>query len=146
MPRVRHGRTLGRGSTELAEVQCRCRLVSERRHWRARAPASGTEYHPFAIVGLLGDARQRVVLFVSFGEPILVDRHDFAVIEADQVVVDSQRFLGSVDLRDGTAAAMGEWNAETRDDCAPLARELARVNADTISGLIFISHVCSLAN
>ena len=70
----------------------------------------------------LGDAGERMVLFGSSGEPILMDGHNFAVIEADQVVVDSERFLGSVDLRDGTAAAMREWNAETGDDRSPLPR------------------------
>jgi hypothetical protein len=92
---------------------------------------------------LLGDARQRVVLFVSLGESILVDRHDFAVIEANQVVVDSQRFLGSVDLRDRTAAAMGEWNAETRDDCSPLAGVLAAIDADPVAGVKCLAHDCS---
>jgi uncharacterized protein (TIGR02246 family) len=34
--------------------QCQCHLTPKGRHWRAKALASGTEYHPFATDGLVG--------------------------------------------------------------------------------------------
>jgi hypothetical protein len=45
--RVPLAAALGRGSTELAEVQCECDFVREERHWRAKAPASGTRHFAF---------------------------------------------------------------------------------------------------
>ncbi len=92
---------------------------------------------------MLGDASQRKFVVGSLGESIFVDGHDFSVIQADQFIVHSQRLAGPLDLRDRAPAAVGEMNADPRDDRSPLSRVLARLDADPVSTVKSVAHVCS---
>jgi hypothetical protein len=51
--------------------QCQCRLIFQGRHWLARALASGTEYHHFAIDGLLRSTVLPARPAISNGSPPL---------------------------------------------------------------------------